>query len=268
MNKTIGLIAGNRAFPIHVARAARRRGWLVAAVGLREETDPALESEVDRMHWVTLSELGGIPDWLKGAGVREVILAGQIQARRLVQSGQSFDPATRQLLARLPDRSGDSAMKLAVRVLQSKGFRVLHSAFLLKEWIPVRGDLTRLIPMADQRKELRSGLRLARKLAAWGVGQTLILKQGAVAAVEGMEGTDETIERAGRIAGPGCVVVKACGRGKDMRFDIPVVGEETLRRLAAVQAAGIGVEAGRTLLFDRPALIALADRLGLFVTAL
>lgn len=264
----LGLMAGNRSFPLHVARAARARGYEVVAVGLREETDPVLEKEVGRMHWVSLSEIGSVPTLFKNEGVRELILAGQIRPERLLGPEGRFDGLVQQLFRMLPDRSGASAMKMAVRHLESQGFRVLDSAVFLQEWIPKPGVLTRRQPTPLDREDAEFGLGLARRMAQWSVGQTVVVRNKAAVAVEAMEGTDAAIRRAGQVAGPGAVVAKACEPDHDMRFDIPVVGRETLQAMAEAGASCLAVQAGRTLLFDRNALIEEADRLNLCILAL
>ncbi len=255
----LGLIAGNRTFPVHVARAAKAQGYEVIAVGLREETDPSLEQEVQKMHWVTLKEIGNVPDLLKQDGVREIILAGQIKPERVLQSEEGFDPVAKLLLSLVPDRRGSSLMKMAVYYLESKGFRVLDSATFLKEWIPQAGVLPRRQPTPEEKADVSYALPLAVQLNRWGIGQTLIVRRKSVVAVEGMEGTDSAIRRAGEIVGPGCVVIKACGPDHDMRFDIPVVGIKTIQVMKEVGAVCLGIEARRTLLFDRPALTQDAD---------
>ena len=263
----LGLIAGNRTFPIHAARAARAQGYQVVAVGLKEETDPALEREVDQMHWLSFSQVGQVPELFKRAGVQDLLMAGQIRPERLLGKDSQFDGVVRQLMKMIPDRSGNSAMKMAVHYLESQGFKVLHSGAFLKAWIPEAGVLTRRSPTAEERSDLEFGFKLARQLARLGVGQTVVVRRQATVAVEAMEGTDAAIRRAGQVAGPGCVVVKACEPDHDMRFDIPVVGESTLKAMQEAGAACMGVEAGRALLFDRPALTQEADRLGLAVVA-
>ncbi|MBI3332629.1 MAG: UDP-2,3-diacylglucosamine diphosphatase LpxI [Candidatus Omnitrophica bacterium] len=261
----LGLIAGNRTFPIHVARAARAQGYQVVAVGLKEETEPDLEKEVDVMHWVSFPQIGQVPDLLKKEGVRELILAGQIRPERLLERDHRFDDLIQQLLKWIPDRSGSSAMKLAVHYLEAQGFRVLDSGTFLKDWIPAAGPLTRRAATAEEQADISYGLPLARQISRAGIGQTIVVRRKAVVAVEGMEGTDAAIRRAGSIAGPGCVVVKACGPEHDMRFDIPVVGLETISAMEEAGAGCLAAEAKRTLFFDLPQLAAEADRRGLAI---
>ena len=264
----LGLIAGNRSFPIHVARLAKAQGYEVVAIGLKEETDPALEQEVSRMHWVSFSELGRVPELLRQAGVRDLLLAGQIRAERLLGDTKKMDGVVQQLMRFMPDFSGTSAMKMAVRYLESQGFKVLPSGAFMKSWIPDAGVLTRRGPTAEERADVEYGLKMARQLAGWRVGQTVVVKRLAVAAVEALEGTDETIRRGGRLAGPGCVVAKACEPEHDMRFDIPVIGLETIKTMLEAGASCIGMEAGRVMLFDRPELVGAADGAGLAMVAL
>ena len=263
----LGLIAGNRAFPIHVAKAARALGYEVIAVGLKEETDVSLEQEVSRMHWISLPEVGSVPDLLKREGVEDVILAGQIDPKRLVTEDPRFEGLLKQFLTLLPDRSGLSAMRLAVRTLESRGFRVLDSSAFLKDWIPAVGLLTKRAPTPEEREDVSFGFSLAREFSRLGIGQTVVVRRKAVVAVEAMEGTDAAIRRAGEIAGRGLVVVKACGPAHDMRFDIPVVGRPTIQTMVGAGVTCLGVEAKRTLLFDRPKLIAEADQAQLAVVA-
>ena len=263
----IGLIAGNRSFPIHAARSAKSQGFQVVAVGLKEETDPALEGEVDRMFWVSFSEIGRVPELLKQAGVKEVLLAGQIRPERLLGDPKKMDGVVRQLMRLMPDFSGTSAMKMAVRYLEAQGFRVLHSGTFLKSWIPGPGVLTRRQPTPEEREDLQFGLKIALQMAGWRVGQTVVVRRKTVAAIEALEGTDETIRRGGLLAGPGCVVAKACEAEHDMRFDIPVVGLETIKVMREAGAACLGIEAGRVLLFNRTELLEEADLSGLSVVA-
>ena len=263
----LGLIAGNRTFPLYVARAARTQGFEVVAVGLKEETDPALEKEVQRMHWVSFSQVGTVPDLFKQEGVRDLLLAGQIRPERLLGSEKGFDGMVQQLFRMLPDRSGTSAMKMAVRFLEGQGFRIMDSSAFLKEWVPQKGVLTRRAPSAEESADLDFGMPLARKMAQMGIGQTVVVRRKAVVAVEAIEGTDAAIRRAGHLAGAGCVAAKACEPDHDMRFDIPVVGCETVQALKEAGASCLGIEARRALLFDLPRVVEEADRAGLSIVA-
>ncbi len=264
----LGLIAGNRIFPIHVARAAKAQGYEVMAIGFEEETSPELEKEVDSMKWLSFAQVGQVPELLKGAGIRELILAGQIRPERILKGEQRFDGLVQQLLKWMPDRSGASAMALGVRYLESQGFRVLDSGVFLKEWIPGTGVLTRRTPTAEEKEDLSFGLPLARELARLKIGQTVVVRRKAVVAVEGMEGTDAAIRRAGQIAGPGCVVAKACEVSHDMRFDIPVVGLTTLAAMVEAGITCLGAAAGRTLFMELPQLKEEADRRGIALVCL
>lgn len=266
--KNLGIIAGNRTFPIHVAKAAKTLGYRVVAIGLKEETSPDLEAQVDVMRWLSLSDLGQVPDLLKQEGVEELILAGQIKPERLLETEKGFDGVVQQLLIWMPDRTGTSAMKLAVRYLESQGFRILDSGTFLKDWIPGPGVLTRRTPTEQEKEDILFGLPLAREIARLGIGQTVVVRRKAVVAVEGMEGTDAVIRRAGQVAGPGCVIVKACEPSHDMRFDIPVVGLETISVMRESGASCLGVEARRALFFDLPKIIAQADRDNLSLVAI
>ena len=251
-----------------MARAARAQGFEVIAVGLKEETAPELEQEVRKMHWVTFQQLGTVAGLLREDEVKELILAGQIRPERLLGSEKGFDGMVQQLFRVLPDRSGTSAMKMAVRYLESQGFRILDSSTFLKEWVPQRGVLTRRPLSADETADLEFGMPLARRMAQMGIGQTVVVRRKAVVAVEAIEGTDAAIRRAGQAAGHGCVVAKACEPDHDMRFDIPVVGLETIHAMAESGAACLGVEARRALLFDLPRVVEEADRAGLSIAAL
>ena len=264
----LGLIAGNRIFPIHVARAAKAQGYQVMAVGFKEETSPELEREVDSMEWLSFAQVGRVPELFKQAGVKDLILAGQIRAERLLQGEQRFDGLVQQLLKWMPDRTGSSAMVLAVRYLESQGFRVLDSGVFLKDWIPGPGVLTRRAPTPEEQEDLSFGLPLARELGRLKIGQMVVVRRKAVVAVEGMEGTDAAIRRAGQIAGPGCVVVKACEAGHDMRFDIPVVGLTTIGAMVEAGTTCLGVKGGRTLFMELPKVKEEADQKGLALVCL
>jgi DUF1009 family protein len=260
----LGIIAGNGRFPFLVAEAARRDGRRVLAIAIREETDPALEGAVDEIHWMGLGELGRCIATLKGAGITEAVMAGQVKHRQIF-SGIVPDMALLAVLARLAFKNTDSLIGGVADALERQGIVLLPSTQFLQQDLASKGPMTRKSPGRDELKDIAYGVEIARLLASKDLGQTVVVKDRAAVALEAMEGTDAVIERAGRLAGPGCSVVKVAKPGQDMRFDVPVVGPGTLDAMGAAGAATLAVDAGRTLLLDRPAFLARADEIGVAV---
>ncbi|HET7746418.1 MAG TPA: UDP-2,3-diacylglucosamine diphosphatase LpxI, partial [Vicinamibacteria bacterium] len=251
----LGLIAGNGRFPFLVAQAARRAGRSVVAVAIREEAAPDLEGQVDACHWVGLGQLGKAIDVLRAAGVREAVMAGQVKHRQIF-SDVVPDLKLMGVLARLAVKNTDSLIGGVAEAIEREGIRLLPSTDLLKDDLARPGAMTKAKPDGDARKDIEYGLRIARSIAGMDLGQTAVVKDRAAVALEAMEGTDECIRRAGRIAGAGCTVVKVAKPRQDPRFDVPVIGPGTVQAMSEAGAAVLAVEAGRTLLLDRPALLA------------
>jgi DUF1009 family protein len=258
----LGLIAGNGRFPFLVAGEARRSGRRVVAVAIREETSPELASEVDEIHWVSLGQLGKAIAALRGAGATEAVMAGQVKHRQIF-SGVVPDLTLLSVLARLAFKNTDSLIGGVADALHREGITLRPSTELLGAHMASEGPMTRRKPSGDEQQDIEYGRVVARHLAAMDLGQTVVVKDRAAVAIEAMEGTDEVIRRAGTLAGPGTVVVKVAKPKQDMRFDVPVVGPGTLAAMREAKAKTLAVEAGRTLLLDRPALLAEADRDGL-----
>jgi DUF1009 family protein len=253
------MIAGNGRFPFLVAAAARRAGRRVIAVAIKEETDPALASVVDEIEWVSLGQLGRCIDALKAAGVREAVMAGQVKHRQIF-SGIVPDLKMMGLLARLALKNTDSLIGAVADTLAREGITLVSSTALLQDQMASAGAMTGHRPSADALKDVEYGREVARALAGFDIGQTVVVKDRAAVAVEAMEGTDEAILRAGRIAGSGCTVVKVAKPRQDTRFDVPVVGPGTVAAMREARASTLAVQAGATLLLDRPELLAEADR--------
>jgi UDP-2,3-diacylglucosamine hydrolase len=260
----LGLIAGNGRFPFLVAAAGRRAGRRVVAVAIKEEADPALAAEVDEIHWVSLGQLGRCIEALKGGGVREAVMAGQVKHRQIF-SGIVPDLKMMGLLARLALKNTDSLIGAVADALGREGIALLSSTALLQDQMATPGPMTRRRPSADEAKDVEYGREVARALAGFDVGQTVVVKDRAAVAVEAMEGTDEAIRRAGRIAGAGCTVVKVAKPRQDTRFDVPVIGPGTVAAMREALASTLAIQAGATLLLDRAELLAEADRNGLAV---
>ena len=260
----LGLIAGNGRFPFLVAEAARRQGRPVVLIKLKEETDPGLEALADQAHEVSLGQLGACIAALKKAGVREAIMAGQVRHRQIF-SGIVPDLTLMGVLARLALKNTDSLIGGVADALERDGIRLISSVHLLGDQLADEGVLAGRKPSSDQAKAIEYGVRVANELGRLDLGQTVIVKDHAVVALEAMEGTDEAIARAARIAGSGIVVVKMAKPKQDMRFDVPVVGEGTLASLKEAGAAVLAVEASRTLLLDKPKFLVEAKAIGLTV---
>jgi DUF1009 family protein len=256
--EVLGLIAGNGRFPFLAAAGARRAGRRVVALALREETAPELEREVDELHWISLGQLGKAIDILQRAGVREAVMAGQVQHKQLFADIVP-DLKLVGLLARLAFRNTDSLIGAVADALSREGITLIPSTVFIEDQLASKGPMTRKKPDGDQQKDVEYGESVARTLARMDLGQTAVVKGRAAVALEAMEGTDETIRRAGRIAGPGTTVVKVSKPRQDLRFDVPVVGVGTLDAMREAGSAVLAVDASRTLLIDRPAFLERAD---------
>lgn len=254
----LGLIAGNGRFPFLVAAAARRSGRRVVAVAIREEANPSLAAEVDVIEWVGLGQLGRAIEALKSHGVSEAVMAGQVKHKQIF-SGIVPDLKLLGVLARLAIKSTDSLIGGVADALARDGIRLLPSTELLADHLATAGAMTGGKPSRDERADVDYGRGVARALSGHDIGQTVVVKDRAAVAVEAMEGTDEVIRRAGRIAGPGTSVVKVAKPRQDMRFDVPVVGAGTLAVMREAGARVLALEAGRTLILDRPVFLAEAE---------
>jgi DUF1009 family protein len=258
------LIAGNGRFPFLVAAGARRAGRRVVAVAIREEASPELEDDVDELHWVGLGQLGRCIEALRAAGATEAVMAGQVKHRQIF-SDVVPDLKMVGVLARLAFNNTDSLIGAVADALGREGIALLPSTVFLQDDLAREGGLTKRQPSRQERADIQYGRRVARTLAGLDLGQTAVVKDRAAVALEAMEGTDEVIRRAGRIAGPGCVVVKVAKPKQDLRFDVPVVGPGTVEAMREARAAVLAVDAGRTLLLDRAAFASTADAAGIAV---
>ena len=265
----LGLIAGNGRFPFLALRAARRLGRRVTVVAIREETDPRIAQEVGEesaadLHWVSLGQLGRCIRLLKDAGVTQAVMAGQVRHTKLF-AGVAPDLALLSVLRRLKARNTDALISAIADVLAEHGVELIDSTGLLQPLLAGSGPLTRRAPTGEEQADLEFGRRMADAVAALDVGQTIVVKDRAVVAVEAMEGTDEAIERAARLAGPGIRVVKVAKPNQDMRFDVPVIGMRTVQALQRARAAALSIDAGRTLVLDGDAVFEAADAAGVAV---
>lgn len=262
-----GLIAGNGDFPFLVLEGARSRGIEMAVLGIREEASPALERSAKRFHWISLGELSRGIDLLHQEGVKQAVMAGQVKHNKIFSSIRP-DWRLAKLLITLPAKNTDSLIGAVARVLHDEGIELVDSTKFLGSLLPAAGVLTRRSPDAGEASDIEYGRGIARQIAALDLGQTVVVRDRACVAIEAMEGTDETIGRAARIAGgQRLVVVKVSKGAQDMRFDVPVIGLKTIEVMRHANATALAVDAGRTLLFDREALIRAADDAAIAIQA-
>ncbi len=265
----LGLIAGNGRFPVLVLDAARRLGHDVVVIAVKEEAEPDLEQAAAReprapVHRVSLGQLGKCIELLRQAGVTHAVMAGQVKHVKLF-AGILPDRVLLSVLLKLRARNTDSLIAGIAAVLRDNGIELLDSTAFLGPLLARAGVLTRRAPTAGETDDFAFGYRMADAIAGLDIGQTIVVKDRAVVAVEAMEGTDEVIARAGRLAGPGTRVVKVAKPKQDMRFDVPVIGRRTIEAMRAAGASALTVDAGKTLLVDGDEIVSAANEAGIAI---
>src|SRR5271154_1818595 len=262
-----GLIAGNGDFPFLVLEGARSRGIEMAVVAIREEASPELERVAKRLHWVSLGELSRTIELLHQEGVKRAVMAGQVKHNKIFSAIRP-DWRLAKLLFSLPAKNTDSLIGAIAGVLSEEGIELVNSTKFLGPLLPEAGILTRRAPNESEAADIAYGHKVARQIAGLDLGQMVVVRDRACVAIEAMEGTDETIERAARITGgQKLVVVKVSKPLQDMRFDVPVIGLKTVEVMNRSIATALAIDAGRTLLFDRDAMIRVADESGIAIEA-
>jgi len=283
----LGLIAGNGKFPFLVLEAARAQGYEVVVAAIKEEAFPEIESKgATSVHWLSLGELSKLIDTFKAEGVTRAVMAGQVKHKQIF-SAIKPDWRLAKLLLSLGTRNTDSLLGAVAKVLADEGIMLENSTALLEPLLAKTGVLTKRAPSAQERKNIGYGRAVARRLAEYDIGQTVVIAEGACVAVEAMEGTDATIERAGQLMrslereseleseskdeastlSRALTVVKVAKPTQDTRFDVPVIGVKTIETMARAGATCLAVDAGRCLLLDGEAMTRAADQAGIAVCA-
>src|ERR1700677_4548489 len=262
-----GLIAGNGDFPFLVLEGARSRGIEMAVIAIKEEASPGLERVAKRLHWVSLGELSRTIELLHEEGVKRAVMAGQVKHNKIFSSIRP-DWRLAKLLLSLKSKNTDALIGAVARVLEDAGIDLVNSTEFLGPLLPAAGVLTRRAPDESEAADITYGRSVATQIAGLDLGQMVVVRDRACVAIEAMEGTDETIERAARITGgQKLVVAKVSQRLQDMRFDVPVVGLKTIEVMRKENATALAIDAGRTLLFDGDDLIRAADDAGIAIEA-
>jgi len=264
--KKIGLIAGNRKFPLIFAQAARAKGYSVVAVAIKGDTSRALKVLVDKLYWIGLDKLSRLFEIFRDEGIKEVVMAGQVSPRRLFSREVLESEEIQEILKSIKDKRADTIFGALAGRLEREGLKLLDSTLFLDEYMPKKGVLTKEAPGFDTWEDVYFGVDLAKQVAGLDIGQTVAVKDKAIVAVEALEGTDNLIRRAGRMH-RGIIVVKVAKPKQDNRFDVPVVGIGTIKSLIGAGAKCLAIEADKTLFIDRESSIRLADKSGIAIVA-
>jgi len=277
----LGLIAGNGRFPFLLLDAARAEGLAVVVAAIKEETSPEMDARATadqsiHVHWMSLGELSRLIDTFKAEGVTRAVMAGQVKHTQIFSSIRP-DWRLAKLLLNLRTRSTDMLLGAVAKVLADEGIELISSTHYLEPLLAPPGVLTQRAPGEAELKDIAYGRTVARAIAGYDLGQTVVIAAQACVAVEAMEGTDATIERAGALMSGlrdpastlrrALTVVKVAKPNQDMRFDVPVIGVATIGAMARAGATCLAIEAGKTLLFDAAAIAAAADRAGIAIVA-
>ncbi|MCX5686189.1 MAG: UDP-2,3-diacylglucosamine diphosphatase LpxI [Candidatus Omnitrophica bacterium] len=255
----IGLVAGEGRLPIVFSAAAKDKGDTVIAFGLKGITDPALEQHVHKIHWLEWGK------WQKGLlllaseRINKIIMLGKLKKETFFKQAEGLDGESKKMLKKLGDKKDYAILNEAAKYLKKLGVDIIDSTLYLADFIPRKGTLTKRGPGENEWEDIKYGQMVAKSLSGFDAGQTVAVKDKTVIALEAMEGTDETISRAGALVRGGFVVVKVARPDQDMRFDVPLVGRETLSTLVKAEGSVLALEADKTLLMDRAEVIKLAD---------
>jgi DUF1009 family protein len=255
----IGLIAGNGNFPLLISRAAQQEGKKIVAVAHLGETLPELEPLVDKILWIRLGEFGKLIRFMKKEGVKGVLMAGGVDKKKMFSKIRP-DLKGLFIMAKMGHRKDDFILRTVAAELEKEGLQVYPSTAFLPSLLAPPGVLTQRHPTTSEEQDIEFGWALAKEMGKLDIGQCLLVRDGAVVAVEAIEGTDETIRRGGKLAREKAVVIKVSKPMQDLRFDLPAIGSQTIETMHEVKAGALAIEAQKTLIFDREATIHLADR--------
>jgi UDP-2,3-diacylglucosamine hydrolase len=263
--KQLGLIAGKGELPIAVADEAKTQGYTVIAIGLEPLVDKSLASHVDKIQWVNVGKFGKMIDTMKKYDIREAVMAGKVSKGLLYKSRITPDLRAVKLLMSLKNRSDDSVLLAITDELAREGIHLLDILRFSSALLAPRGVLTKDHPSDQEWKDIAFGWKIAKEMGRLDIGQTVVVKKQAVMAVEAIEGTDEAIKRGGTLSGKDAVVVKVSKPNQDMRFDVPVIGLDTLKTMKSVHARVLAVEASKCLILNKDKILDEAKKAGISI---
>ena len=261
------IVAGSGTYPQVLLDGARKAGVRrIAMIAVRGMTSRSLAAQADDVCWCGVGEVGRFLDWAQQCGARHVAMVGQITPAALFRT--RFDEVARDVLRSLPVKNAHTMFGRVAELLTARGLQVVPSSLFMDDHLPAPGVLSRRAPDSREAGDIEFGHRVAMTVCNLDVGQTVVLKDGMVLAIEAFEGTNEAIRRGGKLGGPGAVVVKVAKVGHDMRFDIPVIGARTIPMLKRARISALAFQARRTVLLEREEVIAAVDRLGIALVAI
>ena len=261
------IVAGSGTYPQILFDGARKAGVRkISVVAVRGMTDRRLAAQADTVCWVGVGEIGQFLDWAQQCGARHVAMVGQITPASLFRS--RFDAVAREILHSLPIKNAHTMFGRVAELLTERGLQTIPSSLFMDDYLPAPGVLSRRAPDSREASDIELGHRVGMTVCNLDVGQTVVVKDGMVLAVEAFEGTNEAIRRGGKLGGPGAVVVKVAKDGHDMRFDIPVIGAQTIPMLKRARISALAFQARRTVLLEREEVVAAADRLGIALVSI
>ncbi len=261
------IIAGRQAYPAMMAKAARDAGVKrIVVLGFKGETSRAVLPLADEVLWTNLGAMEPFLEKLESTGIKQCVMAGQIAPSNLFHL--RYDKLAREMMAELESKNAHTIFGAIVAAIEGRGITVLPGNSFMECYTPEVGRLSRRAPTEREQADIALGLKLVKGTSEFEIGQTVAIKDGIIIAVEAWEGTNQTIQRAGRVGKAGTVIVKVPKEGHDMRFDIPVVGTRTFRMMRKAKVSCLAVEAGKTILLEKEKLIALADQLGMAFVAI
>ena len=263
----IGLVAGSGSLPVEFALSVKAKGDKLVVYALEGIADKRLEDIADKVYRLKITRYKTFLFLLVSNGIRELVMLGKFEKKEIYEEGRTRKRYSGKL-SKLSDRKDYSILQEITRRLAFVGVKVSDGLVYLSHLIPKKGVMTNTLPDARVKEDIAFGYDTAKKMAGMDIGQTVIIKDKTVVAVEAMEGTDEVIERASAIAGEGCVMVKVSRPGQDMRWDVPVVGPETIKKLTAGKFSALAVESGKMFVMEREQVIKEADASGMAVEAL
>ncbi len=264
----IGLLAGSGKLPFVFAKIAQRKGDNIIAFGIKGITDDNLENHVDKMHWMDWGDFKKALLLLAVERIKKIIMLGKVEKNIFFRNDKELDEEAKKLVEKVKDKKDYVILNKVGKVLSKLGIEVIDSTTYLKDEIPSKGTLTKREPNEEEWRDIKYGSEIAKELSRYDIGQTIAVKDKTVITVEAMEGTDETIRRAGALTGGDFVIVKVARPNQDMRFDVPLVGSDTLKAMIEAKGRVLALEEKKTLLIDRNEVIKLANQAGISIVVI